>query len=532
MPSKKEQRLRASEERLLAERREVQSEVDSKDREIQKHYETLVESVSRRDEEVRIRERLVQELAQARAEHKRNLESQQESLERQHRQQARLHIQKLEATARRTFTEEALQFDERAAAMAASSPAATLPAGSPSFAESREAAASEAFAGGGDFEPGCVCEVVAACIVEAGEDQGSAALGELAPGAEVSILEVGGVAGGRFHRLRLQCGENKGWIDRFTATGQDALRKVVVHQPNLGTSLSQQHLGSTVLLRTTSSLGFLPQDLEEAQELVHRETLAEPEQRAARAREELEVMEAELQHLGLERDGEEEAAKVTREAAFAEQRAALRRGERLVAETRAQECETDALFDEQRCMEGRVRALQQDLSRAVHTLGQKDQEMKVKNAEFQEVRQSVGSIQDEMDEVNAKLREQCDRVQRVEGSLRLSRDLSDRLKAMRAMVNESTESTGQLCSLLETERARREQASQGLKQQRVRTELLLQLLHQFKSRTQDLTPQALLANVAQGQGAQVFSPTGGFGGMPDEMDPAGGHHGMGYGYHT
>merc|ERR1712039_372180 len=110
-------------------------------------------------------------------------------------------------------------------------------------------------------------------------------------------------------------------------------------------------------------------------------------------------------------------------------------------------------------------------------------------------------IQDEMDEVNRQLKEQCDRVQRVEGSVRLSRDLGEKILAMREMVKESHAGMGQLCSLLEQERERKEQCTQGLRQQKVRTELLLQLLHHFKSRTQDLAPQALLRRNGIGGGA-------------------------------
>merc|ERR1712032_1060792 len=90
--------------------------------------------------------------------------------------------------------------------------------------------------------------------------------------------------------------------------------------------------------------------------------------------------------------------------------------------------------------------------------------------------------------------EQCNRVQRIEGSLRCSRDLGEKVQTMREMVKESHSALSQLCGLLERERARREQCTQGLKQQRVRTELLLQLLHHFKGRTQDLAPQALLSS--------------------------------------
>jgi len=145
-----------------------------------------------------------------------------------------------------------------------------------------------------------------------------------------------------------------------------------------------------------------------------------------------------------------------------------------------------------------VRALQQQLSKTDYTVGQRDQELKVKNAELQEVRQNVASIQDEMDEVNGRLKEQCNCVHRIEGSMRVSRDLGEKVHAMREMVKESHAALGQLCSRLETERALREQCTHGLRQQRVRTELLLQLLHHFKSRTQGLAPSSLLGGLGGG----------------------------------
>jgi len=216
------------------------------------------------------------------------------------------------------------------------------------------------------------------------------------------------------------------------------------------------------------------------------------EQRAACAQEELFRAQAEMHILAQERDSEAEAACVTKEAFLAEQRAAQRQGEMLCAEVRTQVSETEVLEDSHRGLEDRARTLQHELSKVTYTVGQRDHELQVKDTELQEVRQSLVCIQGEMDEVNRQLREQCGRVQRVEGSLRVSRDLSEKVRTARAMLKESHGALAQLCGLLEQERARREQCALGLKQQRVRTELLLQLLHHFKSRTQDLSPQALL----------------------------------------
>lgn len=237
-------------------------------------------------------------------------------------------------------------------------------------------------------------------------------------------------------------------------------------------------------------------------ETAHHELVRREERRAMYAQEELLRARAEVRILAQERDSEAEAACVTREAFVAERRAAQRLGEMLRAEVRTRVSETEVLQDSYRGLEDKARSLQHELSKVTYMVGQRDHELKVKDSELQEVRQSLSCIQDEMDEVNRQLREQCCRVQRVEGSLRLSRDLGEKVRSMRDMLKESHEALAQLCRLLEQERAQREHCAQGLKQQRVRTELLLQLLHHFKSRTQDLAPQALLSGRA-GSGAEL-----------------------------
>lgn len=100
--------------------------------------------------------------------------------------------------------------------------------------------------------------------------------------------------------------------------------------------------------------------------------------------------------------------------------------------------------------------------------------------------------------MNRQLKEQCSRVQRVEGSLRVSRDLGDKVRAMRDMLQESHGALAQLGRVLEQEREQRDQCIQGLRQQRLRTELLLQLLHHFKNRTQDLAPGAMIGGTGGG----------------------------------
>mmetsp|Transcript_18282 Transcript_18282/g.41349 ORF Transcript_18282/g.41349 Transcript_18282/m.41349 type:complete len:382 (+) Transcript_18282:36-1181(+) len=252
---------------------------------------------------------------------------------------------------------------------------------------------------------------------------------------------------------------------------------------------------------------FFDEEVAEA-EASHGDLVRSEEMRSVCAQEELARARDEVHLLAQERDSEAEAACVTREAFLAEQRAAQRQGEMLKAEVRTQVSETEVLQDSHQGLEDKARSLQQELSKVAYTVGQRDHELKVKDTELQEVRQSISCIQDEMDEVNRQLQEQCGRVQRVEGSLRLSRDLGEKVKAMRDMLKESHGALGQLCSLLEQERSRREHCTQGLKQQRVRTELLLQLLHHFKSRTQELAPQALLSGHVPGPGISEFAGGG------------------------
>mmetsp|Transcript_7982 Transcript_7982/g.22451 ORF Transcript_7982/g.22451 Transcript_7982/m.22451 type:complete len:383 (+) Transcript_7982:1-1149(+) len=237
------------------------------------------------------------------------------------------------------------------------------------------------------------------------------------------------------------------------------------------------------------------------------------EQRAIRVQEELLRARAEVRFALQERDSELEAANVNKQALLAQQRAAQRQDEMLMAEVRMQVSETEALQASYGGLEGKVRSLQYELNKVSYTVGLRDHEIKVKESDLQEVRQSLGSIQDEMDEANLQLSRQCVRVQQVENSLRGSRDLGEQVAQMRDMLKDSHAALSQLCGLLEEERHQREQCAQGLKQQRVRTEFLLQLLQHFRSRTQDLTPRAILGGSVGGADA---------GGGKEAWDPAAG----------
>jgi len=229
-------------------------------------------------------------------------------------------------------------------------------------------------------------------------------------------------------------------------------------------------------------------------QISHSHLVRNEELRAERVREELLRVRAEVHIFTQERDSEAEAACITREAFEAERRAARRHGVMLRAEVRAQVSETEAMQDSQRCLQERVRQVQRELGNFTYAVGQHDQRLKERDSELQEVRQSLVCIQEEMDEVNQQLEQQCNRVHCIEGSLRQSCNLGDGVQIMRSMLGESHSALAQLCSMLEQERSRREQCTQGLRQQRVRTELLLQLLQHFKSRAQELAPQALLSS--------------------------------------
>lgn len=226
----------------------------------------------------------------------------------------------------------------------------------------------------------------------------------------------------------------------------------------------------------------------------HSSLVCNEELRAERVQEELLRVRAEVNIFTQERDSEAEAACITREAFEAERRAAHRHGVMLRAEVRAQVSETEAMQDSQRCLQERVRQVQRELGNVTYAVGQRDQELKMRDSELQEVRQSLVCIHEEMDEVNQQLEHQCGRVHRLEGSLRQSCNVGDDVQRMRNMLRESHGALSQLGSLLEQERSRREHCTRGLRQQRVRTELLLQLLQHFKSRAQELAPQALLSS--------------------------------------
>lgn len=240
----------------------------------------------------------------------------------------------------------------------------------------------------------------------------------------------------------------------------------------------------------------------------HKERISIEEQRFTTLREELSSAESEVQLLRQQRNSETEAEKVTYEAFLAERGASLRKQEAVSAEVQIAFSEMEALEDSRRGLDSQTKILQSELSKVAYSVGQKDHELKVKDAELLEVRQNLLGIQDEMDEVGQQLKEQCSRVQRVERELSGSRDLGhkrrlhlqkshgggEKVRVMRQMVQESHSGIAQLCSLFEQEREMRENCSQGLKQQRLRTELLLQLLQHFKNRTQDLAPQAILAS--------------------------------------
>lgn len=232
------------------------------------------------------------------------------------------------------------------------------------------------------------------------------------------------------------------------------------------------------------------------------------EQRALLAKAELQSFRTEMDELKKATDGEMQAASKAREELLEKQQAVDTLNEEKNVEIKETERQSEALQQTQDALEIEAKALQRQLSQAMYDVGKKDREQQLKEAELHEVRQSIHAIQDEMDEVNRQLQAQCGRVQKVESSLRLSRDLGSKVQSMREMLKESHGALSQLCGLVEHERTERGECSLGLRQQQMRTELLLQLLSHFKSRTQDLAPQVLLnqANeMMQGQ-AGMSSP--------------------------
>jgi hypothetical protein len=230
------------------------------------------------------------------------------------------------------------------------------------------------------------------------------------------------------------------------------------------------------------------------------------EQRACLAREELHRITAEVNELKASTDEELRAAAEERQELLERRMAVDKLNEEKTAEIKETTQQSKDLEKKQDELERDAKNLQRQLSQAMYDVGKKDREQQLKETELNEVRRSIHTIQEEMDEVNRELQAQCGRVQRVESSLRLSRDLGSKVQTMREMLRESHEALGQLCGLVEQERAQRSDCSQGLRQQQMRTELLLQLLSHFKNRTQDLAPQVLLSQAAefmQGQTGMV-----------------------------
>mmetsp|Transcript_19946 Transcript_19946/g.46403 ORF Transcript_19946/g.46403 Transcript_19946/m.46403 type:complete len:385 (+) Transcript_19946:228-1382(+) len=224
-------------------------------------------------------------------------------------------------------------------------------------------------------------------------------------------------------------------------------------------------------------------------------------ERAVEARERLRALRSELQEVAMERRDEIQAYNEVQA-----ERQALRDDAFRISELRAAEASeygtvAERLGRREEALRSEVRDLQRELSTVIYKVGRRDHELHLKDAEVHEVRQSLCGIEGEMDDVNVRLQEQHASVQHVEKALRLSQDIGPKMQAMRSMLLESHAALGQLCSLLEHERAQRQQCVQGLRQQKVRTELLLQLLHHFKARTQELSPRRLLSTTGQSQSA-------------------------------
>lgn len=272
---------------------------------------------------------------------------------------------------------------------------------------------------------------------------------------------------------------------------EEMIRRLLAAEDEERRALQEEFLQSeTASVRLLRDADALEAEMKEATKSQHEEMNYSKLQLAA-LREELLSAHDHVRGWRQERDSEAEAASVTNEAYLAESRSSLRQHESLRAEARTRLSEVASMEDFQRSLDGQAKVLQNELSKVAYSIGQRDHELKVKDSELQEVRENLSGIQDEMDEVNSQLKVQCQRVQRVERELSLSSDLGEKVKNMRLMLQESHSGIAQLCALVNQERQKRDQYTQGLKQQRLRTELLLQLLHHFKNRTQELAPQSL-----------------------------------------
>jgi len=227
------------------------------------------------------------------------------------------------------------------------------------------------------------------------------------------------------------------------------------------------------------------------------------EQRALAARAELQRYHTEMSELQAATAAERANVAEVQQELLERQQAEDQVNEEKLAELRETERKCEKFQEAQDTLEREAKDLQRQLSEAMYDVGKKDREQQLKESELTEVRQSIHSIQDEMDAVNRQLQAQCGRVQRVEASLRTSRDLGSKVQSMRDMLMESHSALGQLCGLVEHERSQKAECSQGLRQQQTRTELLLQLLSHFKSRTQDLAPQVLLSQATELAQAQM-----------------------------
>lgn len=291
---------------------------------------------------------------------------------------------------------------------------------------------------------------------------------------------------------------------------EEMIRRLLAAEDEERRALQEEFLQSeTASVRLLRDADALEAEMKEATKSQHEEMNYSKLQLAA-LREELLSAHDHVRGWRQERDSEAEAASVTHEAYLAESRSSLRQHESLRAEARTRLSEVASMEDFQRSLDGQAKVLQNELSKVAYSIGQRDHELKVKDSELQEVRENLSGIQDEMDEVNSQLKVQCQRVQRVERELSLSSDLGEKVKNMRLMLQESHSGIAQLCALVNQERQKRDQYTQGLKQQRLRTELLLQLLHHFKNRTQELAPQSL---------PDVLAPSSGVDAPQEPMTP-------------
>lgn len=214
-------------------------------------------------------------------------------------------------------------------------------------------------------------------------------------------------------------------------------------------------------------------------------------ERAKKARHEIEHLEGALSALRRQRADAEADKTRLQEDAQRRKLAALERRHGIAC-AKQLDSEVVALQHRLQHLGHEEQMLRVDLMKEQEAVLERGRELKSKNKDLEDIRRVLVTLQDDMDGVNHRLQAQCNRVHDVEGSLKLSHDLEQRVEATRSLVRESDDALMQACEMLASERSERESLAADVRKQKVRTELMLQMLHHLKLRTQDLAPHGTL----------------------------------------